>query len=64
MGRPYGKCRVEDVMDVTASRFQPPPHTIAPPFKGIVSGIVSHGDHTITVLDMDALFEEYRAGLR
>ena len=56
--------RVEEVMDVTESAILAPPHTISEDLKPLVLGIVTFRDHLIQLLDLDRLFEDYRAGLR
>ena len=55
---------VQEVLDVPQSGFQSPPHTITDHLRGLVVGIVHFSDHIISVLDMNNLFEDYRAGLR
>ncbi|MDR3437365.1 chemotaxis protein CheW [Telmatospirillum sp.] len=54
---------VEEVMDVPQSAIQAPPHTIAENRKPIVLGIVTFGGRQVTLLDLDRLFADYRAGL-
>jgi len=54
--------RVEEVMDVPQSAIQPPPHTIAEHLRPLVLGIVSFQDHMVTVLDLERIFQDYRAG--
>jgi purine-binding chemotaxis protein CheW len=54
---------VEEVMDVPQSRIQAPPHTIPDHRKPIVLGILAFGERLVTVLDLERLFADYRAGL-
>ncbi|MDR3412827.1 MAG: chemotaxis protein CheW [Formivibrio sp.] len=56
--------RVEEVLDVLESAIQPPPHTIPEHLRPIVLGIVSFRDHLVHLLDLERIFEDYRAGLR
>lgn len=53
---------VQEVLDVPQSGFQAPPHTISDHLKGVVVGVVNYAGHVISVLDMNRLFEDYRAG--
>jgi purine-binding chemotaxis protein CheW len=54
---------VEEVMDVVQSRLQAPPHTIAENRKLLVLGIVDFAGQLVTVLDLERIFTDYRAGL-
>lgn len=54
---------VEEVMDVAESRVQAPPHTIAEGRKLITLGIVDFAGHLVTLLDLERIFSDYRAGL-
>jgi purine-binding chemotaxis protein CheW len=54
---------VEEVLDVPCSAIQPPPHTVAEERKALVAGIVALGDRMVTLLDLDRLLANYRAGL-
>ena len=54
---------VEEVMDVAQSRLQSPPHTIAEHRKPLVLGIVEFGGHLVTMLDLERILADYRAGL-
>ena len=56
--------RVEDVVDVAESAIQAPPHTIPDHLRPIVLGIVTFRGHLVHLLDLERLFEDYRAGLR
>ncbi|MBF0562372.1 MAG: chemotaxis protein CheW [Alphaproteobacteria bacterium] len=56
--------RVEDVASVFASRMEVPPHNMPDHLATIVQGILSFGEHHVSVLDLDRLFDDYRAGLR
>lgn len=56
--------RVEDVVDVAESAIQAPPHTIPDHLRPIVLGIVDFRGHLVHLLDLERLFEDYRAGLR
>lgn len=56
--------RVEEVLDVQESAIQPPPHTIPEHLRPIVLGIVSFREHLVHLLDLERIFEDYRAGLR
>lgn len=53
---------VEEVMDVPQSLIQAPPHTIADHLRPLVLGIVAFHGHMVTLLDMDRLLADYRAG--
>lgn len=54
--------RVEEVMDVPQSAIQTAPHTMAEHLKPIVTGILTFRDQMVTVLNLDRIFEDYRAG--
>jgi purine-binding chemotaxis protein CheW len=54
---------VEEVMDVSQGSIQPPPHTIPEHRKPIVLGIVAFQGHLVTLLDLERIFADYRAGL-
>jgi purine-binding chemotaxis protein CheW len=56
--------QVEEVLDVPQSAIQPPPHTIPEHLRAIALGIVTFNGHPVHLLDLDRLFEDYRAGLR
>jgi len=56
--------RVEEVLDVPQSALLPPPHTIPERLRDIVQSVFHFRDRPVTVLDLDRLFEDYRAGLR
>ncbi|MEO5372653.1 MAG: chemotaxis protein CheW [Alphaproteobacteria bacterium] len=56
--------RVEDVVDLPASRLEAPPHTIPDHLAALVLGLVSFGGRYVSVLDLERLFDDYRAGLR
>jgi purine-binding chemotaxis protein CheW len=54
---------VQEVMDVAQSRLQAPPHTIPESRKLMVLGIVDFAGHLVTLLDLERIFTDYRAGL-
>lgn len=54
---------VEEVMDVPQSIVQAPPHTIPEHRRHVVLGIVAFAGHLVTLLDLDRIFADYRAGL-
>lgn len=54
---------VEDVLDVLEGSIQPPPHTLSEPLKSLVNGIAAVRGHIVTVLDLERLLADYRAGL-
>ncbi|OAN53951.1 chemotaxis protein [Paramagnetospirillum marisnigri] len=54
---------VEEVMDIPQSRLLAPPHTIAENRRPMVLGIVEFGGHLVTLLDLERIFTDYRAGL-
>ena len=56
--------RVEESLDVPHSAIQSPPATSPDHLRAIVVGIVQFGDHLIHLLDLDRIFDDYRAGLR
>lgn len=56
--------RVAEVLDVLESAIQPAPHTMPEYLRPIVLGIVTFRDHLVHLLDLERIFEDYRAGLR
>ncbi len=56
--------RVEDVVDVLESAIQPLPPTTPDHLQPIMLGVFTFGDHVVHLLDLERIFEDYRAGLR
>jgi purine-binding chemotaxis protein CheW len=54
---------VEDVADVAEDTVLEPPHTIDPALRPLVRGVTTVRGHLVTVLDLERLLADYRAGL-
>lgn len=53
---------VEEVLDVPESSIQAPPHTLPDHLRAIVLGILPFRGQMVTILDLDRMFADYRAG--
>lgn len=54
---------VEDVCDIPEASIQKPPHTLPQQLQSIVSGVFEFQGHPVHLLNLQRLFEQYRAGL-
>jgi len=55
--------RVTDVAEVPQDNIQPPPSNLPEAVRPFVSGVLRHRDHTVTLLDMEGLFQAYLQGM-
>jgi chemotaxis signal transduction protein len=55
--------RVVDVADGPQDNIQPPPSNLSETLRPFVSGMLCHRDHTVTLLDMEGLFQAYLQGM-
>lgn len=55
--------RVLDVADVPQDNIQPPPSNLSEALRPFVSGVLRHRDRTVTLLDMEGLFQAYLQGM-
>ena len=55
--------RVEDVLDVARDAIHPPPCTLLDRLRPLATGVFEHRGRTVLALDLERLFQDYRAGL-
>lgn len=54
---------VLDVLDVLEERIQPPPSTLPERLQPWVTGVFAYQERSVLVLNLERLFQDYRAGL-
>lgn len=55
--------RVEDVLEVVRDTLHPPPCTLPDRLQPLATGVFEHRGRTVLALDLERLFQDYRAGL-
>lgn len=55
--------RVLDVLDVVRDTLHPPPCTLPDRLQPLATGVFEHRGRTVLALDLERLFQNYRAGL-
>jgi purine-binding chemotaxis protein CheW len=55
--------RVMDVVDLPASRVQPPPTSLPEHLRAVVTGVLQFNELPVAVLDLETLFADYAKGL-
>jgi len=54
---------VEEILSITEDSIVEPPATLPPYMAPIVSGVIQLNDQTVTILDLDKIFNNYHDGL-
>ncbi|MGB5063861.1 MAG: chemotaxis protein CheW [Candidatus Competibacter sp.] len=55
--------RVEDVLDVVRDTIHDPPCTLPEELRPLATGVFEHRGRMVLALDLERLFQDYRAGL-